>query len=1031
MTLFSSISFSFSTFILYNSCMACLLYNKTYYNLLESTLSPDKLVELAKENGHKTVSICDDEGLYGVAEFTKAAKKQGIKAVIGLKLNIDYQDSSLTLAAYAKNDRAYQTLMRFSTLLNCQESLGFTELFAVEDELFFCLLPESAYLYEDFIDKNLSSLKEKLQKINKSLSFYLGIPATNSALNRQIADILRALAKENNYKTVALPLVKMAEPEDEKLLKVLKAIKEQSALNDPNIVVEKGCHFLNDRDLKTMFDEEELNNSDYIASNCNVDMKFETAVLPRYRNKDDSDSKSFLTKLCKMGLAKRLNNQIPPVYQERLKNELAIITKLNYEDYFLLVYDFILYAKKNQISVGPGRGSAAGSLVAYCLGITQVDPLKYDLLFERFLNPERISQPDIDTDIADNRRDQVVNYLLGEYPNYRSAHILTFGTFKAKMAIRDVAKVLGLALVNIDALTKTIPFSINGNLEDAYQNSSAFRHLINGSSLYREIFEVAKQVEFFPRHMSTHAAGIVLSQDPIYNHVPLTMVNGLLTTQFTMNHLEEYGLIKMDLLGLRNLTIIDDIVRNQKLNDPITWPMDKKEVYELLSRADTLGIFQLESSGMKATLRKLQPRCFDDIVAIVALYRPGPMQFIDQYLLNRAQPNYIEYGHPDLIPILKSTYGIMIYQEQIMQVVQIIAGFSLGKADILRKAISKKQSKEMEGLRKDFINGCLKKGHSKEIATKIFAMIERFANYGFNKAHSVGYAMIAYQTAYLKTFYPLAFYKSLLNNVIGQENKLAEYLSEVRSAGIKVLPPSVNHSFSEFVIEENCLRFPLSAVKGLGVVAVGNLLDIREKQGKFVDFYDFVIKCCGINSANKIMENLIKVGALDELGLNRQSLLASLPSVLRYGSLGQGNNLQSSFDYSILDKPPLFSIKENKGENLIYEAELLGFYFSEHPCTLLRQKDKNLQSLNSLTKTKYGKTVALISHVKLHKTKNNEMMAFLTLEDESGKYDASLMPNIYELTKDELSVNNLLVIEVAYDEIRTSFSIRKLRKAVE
>jgi len=760
-------------------------------------------------------------------------------------------------------------------------------------------------------------------------------------------------------------------------------------------------------------------------------MKFAAAVLPKYQNKDGSDSKTFLTKLCKLGLAKRLNNKVPDSYKQRLTDELKIVTQLNYEDYFLLVYDFILYAKRQNISVGPGRGSAAGSLVAFCLGITQVDPLKYDLLFERFLNPERVSQPDIDTDIADTGRDQVVNYLLGQYPDHRSAHILTFGTFKSKMAIRDVAKVYGVGLPNIDALTKTIPFSLTGDLEAAFQNSPSFRRMINSSLQYKEIFAVAKDIEFMPRHMSTHAAGIVLSEDPIYNHVPLTMVNGLLTTQFTMNYLEEYGLIKMDLLGLRNLSVIDEIARSQKLADPASWPLDKPEVYDLLSKADTLGVFQLESSGMKATLRKLQPRCFDDIVAIVALYRPGPMQFIDQYLKNRSQPSNIDYGHPDLIPILKSTYGIMVYQEQILQVVRVMAGFSLGKADILRKAIGKKKGSEIESLRHDFINGCLEKGYSKEIAVKIFMMIERFANYGFNKAHSVGYAMIAYQTAYLKAFYPLDFYRSLLNNVIGQDTKMSEYLNEAKGMGIKILPPSVNHSYGEFVIEEQSLRYPLSAIKGLGNVAVSNLLQIREEKGRFEDFYDFVIKCCVINSSSKITENLIKVGAMDELGYNRQSLLSTLPAALQYGSLGQGNSLQSSFDYSILEKPPIITVKENIAENLVYESELLGFYFSQHPCALKREKDKSLKSLRELTTVKYGKSVVIVRHIRQHKTKNNEMMAFVTLEDESGKYDAVVMPNLYNLTNEQLSVNNLIIVEVSYDSLRTSFMIKKLGKVVE
>ena len=1006
--------------------MASSLFNQTCYNLLESTLSPKKLVATAREKGYDSLAICDSQVLFAVPEFVNECQKQGLKAIIGLNINLEFEKATLGFCLYAKNDRAYQSLMRFSSLLNCNENVSIDDLIRVKDELFFCLLPQSSYIFPDLVDKNAERLTEKLNKLNDKLDYYLGLPLGNGALEKANNEFLRELASLIKIKTLALPLVKMADDSQLQLLRVMKAVKLQCDLKHPDLVVDRNCALLPANELKHYYSQQELANRDALAAQCQVTFNFPKATLPQYQNKEGSDSKTYLVKLCQKGLAKRLNNQTNPSYVQRLNYELDVITKMNYEDYFLLVYDFILFAKKQDIPIGPGRGSAAGSLVAFCLGITNVDPIKYNLVFERFLNAERISMPDIDTDIADKGRDEVVAYLLAKYDNKRSAHILTYGTFKAKQALRDVAKVYGLALPLIDELAKTIPGFNRGSLSEIYDNNPVFRAKINSSLLYQEIFTMAKSLEFFPRHLSTHAAGIVLCDKAIYNYVPLIMVGELLTTQFSMDYLEDFGLIKMDLLGLRNLTIIDDIVKAAGLREPNCWPLDDSRVYQLLSKADTLGIFQLEREEVGKYLRQMKPQEFEDIVAIVALNRPGPSQFIPQYIYNRQHPSAVEYVHADLEAILKPTYGILVYQEQIIQVVQKMAGFSLGKADILRKAISKKNEKELQAQKLDFIKGCLALGYSQDVAFQVFALIERFANYGFNRAHSVAYAMISYQTAYLKAVYPLFFFQALLNSVAAVESKRCEYIAEARSANIRILAPDINKSTDIFTIEEGNLRFPLAAIKGVGNVAVNSLLKNRQSGGVFKDFFDFVARCGAMNSANKLIEALIKVGAFDYCGINRQTLLASLERALMFGELGRGEYVQNSFDFGNLDRPSYHSVAADLPEDLKNEKELCGLYFSEHPSRALHQGQPGLLTINELKAKKSGKVAALITKTKPILTKNGAQMAFLTLEDEQMNLDVAVMPNEYSILKEKLQTGEVAIFDLQYSG--KGFLLRDLLK---
>ena len=582
--------------------------------------------------------------------------------------------------------------------------------------------------------------------------------------------------------------------------------------------------------------------------------------------------------------------KIPSVYEQRLRYELDVIISMGYADYFLIVWDFIRFAKTQDIYIGPGRGSAAGSLVAYCLGITHADPIRYHLLFERFLNPERVSMPDIDTDFPDDRRDEVIAYVHDLYGEHHVSHIITFNTLAAKQVLRDVGKAMQVAPRQIDLLCKLVPNRPKVTLQDAYQERVKFKQMINSGEQMRKLFAIALQLEGLPRHSSLHAAGIILSNEDISNVCPLIDVDeGMCATQFTMEYLEELGLIKMDFLGLRNLTIIDEIVHQinakEKRLDIMHIPLDDAKTYQLIRSVDTVGVFQLESEGMKNLIRKMKPTCFEDIVATVALFRPGPMENIPRYLECRTHPEKVDYLHPDLKSILENTYGVMIYQEQVMQIAQTMAGFSLGKADNLRKAISKKKGKELQSLREDFVEGAKQKGYEESLAIRVYELIMKFANYGFNRSHSVAYGMIAYQMAYLKANAPLYFFTALLNSVIGSETKTSEYVFEARKRHIEILLPSVNQSSNQYEIEGNALRFPLVGIKGIGNAVSNVLIEERQKRGNFKDFFDFVARMEGQKLGKKTMEMLIFAGALDEFKINRSSLLASLDDAIRYGDL--------------------------------------------------------------------------------------------------------------------------------------------------
>ena len=645
--------------------------------------------------------------------------------------------------------------------------------------------------------------------------------------------------------------------------------------------------------------------------------------------------------------------------------------------------------------------------------------------------------PDIDTDFPDNRRDEVIHYVEQLYGKHRVSHIITFNTLAAKQVLRDVGKAMEINPRQIDRLCKLVPNVIKVTLDYAYQNDARFKELINSGETMRRLYATARKLEGLPRHASLHAAGIVFSDEAIEQVCPLIDVDeGVCATQFTMEYLEELGLIKMDFLGLRNLTIIDEIVQHinataDKQLDIMRIPLDDAKTYALIRAVDTVGVFQLESEGMKNLIRKMQPDCFEDIVATIALFRPGPMENIPEYLDRREHPEKVDYIHPSLQPILQNTYGIMIYQEQIMQVAQTMAGFTLGKADNLRKAISKKKGEELRRMQEEFIQGALHKGYDEALAQKVYALIMKFANYGFNRSHSVAYGMIAYQLAYLKANAPLYFFNSLLNSVIGSETKTSEYVFEARKRHIKILLPDVNRSYNQYGIEDNALRFPFVGIKGIGSAVSSLIVEERNKKGEFRDFFDFTARMNGNKIGKKTIEILINAGALDCFKVGRASLMASLEDALRYADLVKIEDVdQVLFDFDLVSKPAMTMMRDNAAIRAEKEKEAIGFYLSRHPIADVRSRmGKELPILISLPKYKgrYVKFVCLVDRCRQYRTKNGDMMMFVIGSDETGKFDLVCMPNIYRQHADDLVKGNYLYVEGIVDK-ETSCLVKKLTR---
>lgn len=1012
--------------------MAVHLMTHSVYSLLSSTLTISKLVTSAKAKGFQAIALTDYHNMHGSVAFTLMCQKHHVKPILGVTLSLTLDEELVDFVMLAQNLKGYQNLTYLTSQLN--QAPFILESNHLKDHLndvIIIVLSEGGIFEKAMLDMDGAAIKHYISRLNQVFdAYYVGISMQESMYWQSKNEFLKAILKQEQIQSVALAKVFYDEPNDAKTLLTLQAIKTQKQVNDPALVQYDHHHLLSVDELVEHYDLEDLETTDRINASISIYDLANLTTLPVYQNNQNVNNKVYLRHLCKVGFSKRYpQKQHEPRYQQRLQMELDLITKMNYEDYFLIVYDIIRFAHVENIPVGPGRGSAAGSMVAYCLGITHVDPMHYGLLFERFLNPERISMPDIDIDFSDQRRDEIITYLTNKYSQEHVAHIVTFGTLKTKMSLRDVGRAYDVPLRIIDRLTKQIPARHNITLRQAFEQSKGFRKMISESESLQEVFEMAMKIEHFPRHVSTHAAGIVLSQAPLSSVVPLMQVEAdTLSTQYSMEYLEDLGLIKIDLLGLRNLTIIDEIVQSLKLDlDLLKLPLDDPQTYALLQKGDTAGIFQLESAGMKRLLVQMQCDHFDDVVASLALYRPGPMENIPLYLKAKANRSQQHDVHPLLHPIVKDTHGILIYQEQILQAVKEIANFSLAKADHLRKAIGKKNQKEILALKAEFIEGAQANHLDQRTAEDLFAMIEKFANYGFNKSHAVAYAMISYQMAYLKANYPHAFYKALLNSVIHSERKTLEYLMEIKRKNITVLPVSIANSTSTYQIEDEAILLPLTIIRGIGKVITQAIVAERDLRGAFVDFFDFVARMSVANMTVKQCEALIYAGALDHFKVRRLDLIASLDDAMNYANLVKiESNDHVQIDLDLVSKPLIVHVKHQPHLTLEKEKEVLGFYLSEHPIKQYKANLKTQVSDLALIKDRNTHTLCvMVDNFRVIKTKKGESMAFVKVSDDTGDGDAILWPNLYNKVNEQLKRGQFYQITGHFDQ-RNSFIIQTM-----
>ncbi len=943
------------------------LYIKTNYSLLSSLVSIDNLIMYAKNSGYRSMAICDDN-LTSAKIFYDKCLNNDIKPIIGL--DVKYNDRTILL--YAKNYDGYKSLIKLSTIIS-ERLIALDDLIKYNNGLI-------AVVPFDSLDKYIE-IKDIYSDI------YVGV------INRVEED--SALSKK--YQPVFINKILYLDKKQSKYLKYLFMIRDGKTISDDVNFTDNYNYPLNNID--DLVSEISIKNTNIISDMCNLKLDKRLDLLPVFD--ENVDAYQYLTMLSLKGLSKRLNDNVPNNYKLRLKYELETIEKMGFSNYFLVVYDFIKYAKKNNILVGPGRGSAAGSLVAYSLGITEIDPIKYDLLFERFLNPERVTMPDIDTDFPDIYREQVIDYVKQKYGEKKVSGIVTFGTMAAKLVLRDVGRVLNVPLKTIDSLCKCIPTVTKLKLKDFYNSNNSFKNIIDSSDKLTLLYEISSLIEGFPRHTSTHAAGIVMSRVDLDSIIPLIKNDDMYISGYTMEYLEELGLLKMDFLGIKNLTTIMNIIDDVKVHEHIDVdfskiPLDDKDALKIFENANTCGIFQFESEGMKNFLRKLKPNTIDDIFAAIALFRPGPAVNIDSYIRRKYNKEKIEYIDTSLEDILRPTYGIIIYQEQIMQIAVKLAGFSLGEADILRRAMSKKKLDLLKSEEKKFIDGSIKNGYSMETAKKVFDLILNFANYGFNKSHSVCYAIVAYKMAYLKAKYPKYFFSNLLSSVIGNESKTLEYIKEARKLDIKILLPNINISTNKYEVTNSGVVFPLSNIKSVGVMTCKDIMNCRNTE--FKDIFDCFSKILSRNVNKATIESLINASCFDVFGFNKQTLYYNLDNLINYATLTK------EIDPEFVIKPEI-EIKEEFNSDMLLslEKESFGFYLSNHPTTMHKAK-LNTPYVNIIDIEKcFGKRiniVGLIDKVRVIRTKNNDRMAFMLVSDDTGSTDITLFPSEYEKYKE-------------------------------
>ncbi|MEE0443495.1 MAG: DNA polymerase III subunit alpha, partial [Acutalibacteraceae bacterium] len=1042
------------------------LHLHTEYSLLDGACRLDDLLDRAVELGMDSIAITDHGVMYGAVDFYKKAKARGIKPIIGCECY---------LASRGRKDKVHALdNERYHLVLLCENATGYQNLISMVSKawtegfytkpridrelleqyhegiiaLSACLAGEipRALIADDY-----ERAKEKALWYNKVFgqgNFYLELQNHGIREQKQIEPMLIRLSKETGIPLVATNDTHYVRKEDSKIQQVLICIATNTTLGQGNGLEFDSDEFYlkSEEEMHELFSHvpEAIENTQIIADRCNYDFEFGNTKLPHFEVPDGRDHFEWFREQCYAGMYRNYGDNPPKEYFDRLNYELDVINKMGYVDYFLIVHDFIRYAKSKGIPVGPGRGSGAGSIAAYCIGITGIDPMKYNLLFERFLNPERVSMPDFDVDFCYERRGEVIDYVIEKYGADHVAQIVTFGTLAARAAIRDVGRAMGIPYNIVDNVSKQVPRELNITIQKALKKSPEFRSLYESSDEIKSLIDTSMKVEGMPRHTSTHAAGVVITRDPVASYVPLALNDNSPVTQYTMTTLEELGLLKMDFLGLRTLTVINDAVKMIRLKDN-SFDINRidiadKATYEMMASGQTEGVFQFESAGMKSVLIGLKPVDIEDLIAVISLYRPGPMDSINTYIENRHHPEKTVYKTEKLREILEVTYGCMIYQEQVMQIFRSLAGYSYGRADIVRRAMSKKKHDVMEKERKNFIygivredgtvecDGCVKRGIPAEVANDIFDDMSSFASYAFNKSHATAYAYVAYQTAYLKCHYPCEFMAALLSSVLDNTDKVTEYTDECNRIGIKILPPNVNESNDNFTVSNGNIRFGMLAIKNLGRSFIRNIISERNA-GKFTSFYNFCSRMHGSDFNKRAVESLIKSGALDGLGANRRQMLMAMNEIIdeldskkRRNVEGQIGLFDSVGGESHSESALKFFDEFPQSELLAMEKSTTGLYLSGHPmashaelaasmgCVRIAELANSGENIHSSHKDgERTKIMGIITEVKKKITKSDTTMAFVDVEDTSGSIEIIVFPKVLTENAMMLETGRVLV----------------------
>jgi len=991
------------------------LYIQTGYSFNGSLIGIDALVENAKKQGFRTLGIADRGRLYGALKFHQACKNAGIKPVIGMYVEATAEIfRDLPLLLLAKNDIGYRNLVKISSQLsNDKDHVQLGNLKENSNGVICVIMADAGEVHRAVAGGDFSFANQIIRLIEENCrELYLGLDLNDFETETQVASEL-----VNLYKTVIMNKVLYMSKEDIVASRVLKAILKESSLEESDLLTEAEAvyDFKSPARLDKMYGDyrKSINNTNIMISEINLEFEYGHLYLPKYPVPDGHKAAKYLRALAEKGLEKRLESKKTKtknkdIYRERLAHELKIIEGMGYEDYFLIVWDIVLYAKKAGILVGPGRGSSAGSLVAYVLGIVDVDPLDFDLYFERFLNPERITMPDIDLDFPDDKRDEVIRYVSEKYGKDHVSNIVAFGTFQGKSALREAGRVLGTKPVIIDEVTKYISETDNSIVTFKHDNSEKYDYLMKTPEI-KMLFDIAEKIADLPKHISTHAAGIIISEAPITDHVPVQPgLLDLYQTQYEAIDLEKLGLLKIDFLGIRNLTIIRRVLEAVKENigktiDIYKLPLDDVKTFALLREVRTIGIFQLESRGMMNLLGKMNIHEFEDISTCIALFRPGPMENIPSYLRRLNNQEKIDYIDPELEPILKSTKGIIVYQEQIMQIAHVYAGYSLGEADVLRRAVSKKKEETLVAERTKFLDKCRRMNRDETVSNRIYDYIVKFANYGFNKSHSVAYSLVAYWMAYLKANYPGYFMSVLMDSAAGSQGATLEYIQECRKLGIKILPPRINKSRKYYQMEKEGMRYPYLGIRNIGSV-VADRLDQLQEEGEYKSFADFVIRAKDINV--RVIESMIMAGVFDDFGLTKQTMMMNLKQIMMLGSMNQSlENLGFVYvEYPEYDRDYLASM----------EKELIGFNLSFHPLAKYRDgfRREGISLLSEATLREKQETTfaALLRKIKVITTKNQEEMAFLEFEDMFVSLEAILFPRDYRNYKNTLEKGGIYIV---------------------